>query len=296
MQGEEAKLEEGEEESKGLEEEGEEEDIAMQEEGGFSLADNTQDFRISIDLNQQEPHYKLYAAQVMHDMEWTITLARNDFPWHEVQFGIFNAKDCYEKYYQIVRDSQTFLKKVLGMKEKYKKMLAGQMQLQAPQTQLEALLYCKCKGQVISDILVKCDGDADCINKGWMHPCCTTDEAVKGMTQDQLDGLEEWYCEDCKERMRREEEEEEEEDILQEGEEIQTPPMQGQKGTSSNNNCYDNYAYQQDTTQMEMQESSERRKNSDNKRECEGRNIAMTFEEGEKGEEEEQEIEYYDHE
>jgi hypothetical protein len=57
------------------------------------------------------------------DVDWTITLSRNDFPWPEISFGPFTAKDCYEKYQQIVRDPQIFLKKVLGMKEKYKKMM-----------------------------------------------------------------------------------------------------------------------------------------------------------------------------
>ena len=61
------------------------------------------------------------------ELDWTITLSRNDFPWNEIKFGIFTAKDCYEKYSSIVRDAQTFLKKVLGLKEKYKKMMHNQI-------------------------------------------------------------------------------------------------------------------------------------------------------------------------
>ena len=56
-------------------------------------------------------------------VDWTVTLSRNDFPWHEIAFAPFTAKECYEKYTSIVRDPQTFLKKVLGLNEKYKKMM-----------------------------------------------------------------------------------------------------------------------------------------------------------------------------
>jgi hypothetical protein len=45
----------------------------------------------------------------------------------EIRFGDFTPKDCYEKYASVVKDSQTFLKKVLGMKEKYKKMMQSQL-------------------------------------------------------------------------------------------------------------------------------------------------------------------------
>ena len=70
-----------------------------------------------------EPYYKLAIPIFPLEVDWTITLSRNDFPWHEIRFSIFGAKDCYEKYSSIVRDPLTFLKKVLGMKEKYKKMM-----------------------------------------------------------------------------------------------------------------------------------------------------------------------------
>ena len=55
--------------------------------------------------------------------DWTVTLSRNDFPWHEISFEPFTPKECFEKYTSIVKDPQTFLKKVLGLKEKYKKMM-----------------------------------------------------------------------------------------------------------------------------------------------------------------------------
>lgn len=62
-------------------------------------------------------------------MDWTVTLSRNDFPWNEIKFGIFTAKDCYEKFSSIVKEPSTFLKKVLGFKEKYKKMMQNQINL-----------------------------------------------------------------------------------------------------------------------------------------------------------------------
>jgi hypothetical protein len=74
-----------------------------------------------------ELHYKLAIPAFPTEIDWTITLSRNDFPWHEIKFGIYTAKDCYEKFSSIVRDPQTFLKKVLGMKEKYKKMMQNQI-------------------------------------------------------------------------------------------------------------------------------------------------------------------------
>jgi len=65
------------------------------------------------------------------EIDWTITLSRNDFPWYEIKFGNFSSKECFEKYASIVNDSHTFLKKVLGLKEKYKKMMQNQMLIAA---------------------------------------------------------------------------------------------------------------------------------------------------------------------
>ena len=38
------------------------------------------------------------------DADWTVTLSRNDFPWHEIAFPPFSAKECFEKYTSIVKD------------------------------------------------------------------------------------------------------------------------------------------------------------------------------------------------
>jgi hypothetical protein len=71
--------------------------------------------------------YKFGNPMYSMDADWTVTHSRNDFPWNEIAFPPFNAKECYEKYTSIVKDPQTFLKKVLGLKEKYKKIMENQM-------------------------------------------------------------------------------------------------------------------------------------------------------------------------
>ena len=40
-----------------------------------------------------------------------------------------------------------------------------------------------------------CESEDDCINGGWLHPECTTD--LFKMSQEQIDKLDKWYCEDC---------------------------------------------------------------------------------------------------
>lgn len=84
-----------------------------------------------------------------------------------------------------MRDSTTFLKKVLGLKEKYKKMMESQIHMaQQPQKIVIPLqeggsydnsVYCRCQGTVHNDFFVKCDADEECPNGGWLHPQCTTD-------------------------------------------------------------------------------------------------------------------------
>lgn len=70
-------------------------------------------------------YYKLGNPTFNADAEWTITLSRHDFPWHEVAFEPFTPRECFEKYTSMVKDPQTFLRKVLGSKEKYRKMMEG---------------------------------------------------------------------------------------------------------------------------------------------------------------------------
>lgn len=78
---------------------------------------------IDLDRFNDDVHYKFNTPIFQQEIDWFITLSRNDFPWNEIKFGVFTARDCFEKYQTIVKDGQTFLKKVLGLKEKYKKMM-----------------------------------------------------------------------------------------------------------------------------------------------------------------------------
>jgi hypothetical protein len=65
-------------------------------------------------------------------------------------------------------------------------------------------VYCRCKGGIISELFVKCDGDQECPNGSWLHPQCTSD--LRDKSKQELDTIEEWYCEDCVARIQREEE------------------------------------------------------------------------------------------
>ena len=58
---------------------------------------------------------------------------------------------------------------------------------------------------MISELFVKCDGDQECPNGSWLHPQCTTD--LRDRSKEELDVMDEWYCEDCLARIKREEEE-----------------------------------------------------------------------------------------
>ena len=104
------------------------------------------------------------------------------------------------------------------MKEKYKKMMQNQLNIGVQPQQVviplngtagayDSTKYCKCQGQQMSDIFVKCDGDDECPNGGWLHPLCTID--LKDKPKEYLDDLDQWYCEDCRERIEREKEEDE---------------------------------------------------------------------------------------
>jgi hypothetical protein len=108
----------------------EEEDYPMNESARKSSLLNTEELAIEANEEVDEVedtavYYKLGNPTFNADAEWTITLSRNDFPWHEVAFEPFTPKECFEKYTSMVKDPQTFLRKVLGSKEKYRKMMEG---------------------------------------------------------------------------------------------------------------------------------------------------------------------------
>ena len=55
-------------------------------------------------------------------------------------------------------------------------------------------------------MFVKCDGDEECPNGGWVHPQCVGDLSTK--TKEELDELQEYYCDECVSRIKKEEEDE----------------------------------------------------------------------------------------
>ena len=73
--------------------------------------------------------------------------------------------------------------------------------------QYDNSVYCRCKGTVVSELFVRCDGEQECPNGQWLHPQCTSD--LRDKSKEQLDSIEQWYCEDCVARIHKEEQEEE---------------------------------------------------------------------------------------
>jgi len=74
-----------------------------------------------------DPYYKFATPTFLQELDWAVTFSKYDFPWHEVRFDRFSARECYRKYTSSIRDAQTFFKKILGGKEKYKKCIASQL-------------------------------------------------------------------------------------------------------------------------------------------------------------------------
>jgi hypothetical protein len=56
-----------------------------------------------------------------------VTLSRYDFPWQEIAFEPFTAKECYKMFQSLVTDVHSFLKRVLGDKVKFQKMIKNQI-------------------------------------------------------------------------------------------------------------------------------------------------------------------------
>jgi hypothetical protein len=55
---------------------------------------------------QEIPEYYKYANPMnIQELEWTVTLSRFDFPWHEIEFEPFSAKECYRMYTSLVSDA-----------------------------------------------------------------------------------------------------------------------------------------------------------------------------------------------
>lgn len=157
-----------------------------------------------------EPFFKFATPTFVQELDWAVTFSKYDFPWHEIKFDQFSARECYKKYTKEIRDAQTFFKKVLGGKEKYKKNIAGQLE-DAQQVFFSALPsepskgadsakvalqdakeqvadnqahetediehFCKCRGEFnsLTGYFVMCENESACPNGGWLHPECTRD-------------------------------------------------------------------------------------------------------------------------
>lgn len=174
-----------------------------------------------------DPYYKFANPVFVQELDWAITFSKYDFPWREIRFGKFSAKECYLKYTSTIRDSSAFLKKVLGSKEKFKKLMAsfideppriffgtspeeegkeeaepteGLAQAVEAAQESDAEQFCRCKGtfKSVTGYFVACESDSACPNGGWLHPECTTDLAH--LTKEQIDTIAAWYCEECREQ------------------------------------------------------------------------------------------------
>ena len=51
-----------------------------------------------VENGRQEVYYKFNSPMFPLEIDWTITLSQNDFPWNEIKFNGFSSKDCFEKY------------------------------------------------------------------------------------------------------------------------------------------------------------------------------------------------------
>jgi len=76
-----------------------------------------------IEPKMSQEYFKLSDTSKPMEIEWIVTLGRDDFPWREIRFGYFSAKECYSMYTSHVKNVVDFLKKILGDKPKFYKIL-----------------------------------------------------------------------------------------------------------------------------------------------------------------------------
>lgn len=173
----------------------------------------------SIHEEANSQYYKFGNPLYPQELDWAITFSKYQFPWKEIAFGNFSAKECYIKYTGTVREARVFFKKILQSKEQHKKYILDNLD-EPPRFLFESSesspkekssdatteRYCICKGKIKSGYYVACEADEDCEHGGWLHPECTND--LRTLTQEAIDSLDQWYCESCVDRIRRENEEE----------------------------------------------------------------------------------------
>lgn len=76
-----------------------------------------------VQLQEIPVYYQFQTPKTATELQWIITLSRYDFPWKDISFEPFTAKECYKQYRSLVKDAKQFLSKVLGEKEKFKRMM-----------------------------------------------------------------------------------------------------------------------------------------------------------------------------
>ena len=95
---------------------------AEEEDSQVSEHENEQDEGFP-ELRDIPAYFKHATPLTLKELEWTVTLSRYDFPWNEIAFDPFSPKDCYKMYVSMVTNATSFLKKVLGDKIKYQKIM-----------------------------------------------------------------------------------------------------------------------------------------------------------------------------
>jgi len=64
----------------------------------LNLQSGYDDSQLAPKLQEIPEFYKHATPLTISELEWTVTLSRYDFPWNEISFGQFTAKDCYKMY------------------------------------------------------------------------------------------------------------------------------------------------------------------------------------------------------
>ena len=58
-------------------------------------------------------YFKFTNPTYLQELDWAVTQSKYDFPWSDIASTPFTAKECYEKYSELVTDAQSFFKRVL---------------------------------------------------------------------------------------------------------------------------------------------------------------------------------------
>lgn len=62
--------------------------------------------------DHKEVQFKLSTPCFAAEPDWSVTLSRNDFPWYDVKFDEYTAKECFDMYRTLITDEDTFNKKI----------------------------------------------------------------------------------------------------------------------------------------------------------------------------------------